>query len=249
MNVTVLSTLTEFAAASELLGRVWNAGPSDVMTAELLRALAHGGNYVAGAWDDDALVGAAAGWFGHDDRGWYVHSHITGVAPEYQNRGVGVDLKFHQRAWAAQRDIDRVVWTFDPLVRRNAVFNLRKLGARIVAYEPDFYGPMHDPVNLGDASDRCIVEWSEPVDNGVDEPPPLALDVDDRGWPREVACTDDRVGVSLPHDIVSLRRDERDAANAWRFAVRRVMGDRMANGYAVAGITKDGTYVLERADR
>ena len=42
----------------------------------------------------------------------------------------------------------------DPLVRRNAAFNLNALGTRAVAFHPDFYGPMGDAINAGDASDR-----------------------------------------------------------------------------------------------
>lgn len=46
-----------------------------------------------------------------------------------------------------------------PLVRRNAYFNLVKLGARATDYLPDCYGPMHDGLNRGEASDRLFVEW------------------------------------------------------------------------------------------
>ena len=52
-------------------------------------------------------------------------------------------------------------WTFDPLVRRNAYFNLHKLGARAVdQYLPDFYGRMTDGINAGDTtSDRLYIQW------------------------------------------------------------------------------------------
>ena len=52
-----------------------------------------------------------------------------------------------------------VRWTFDPLVRRNAHFNLHKLGATASEYLPDFYGPMDDGINTGDASDRLMADW------------------------------------------------------------------------------------------
>ena len=57
-------------------------------------------------------------------------------------------------------DLNRVTWTFDPLVRRNAYFNLVKLGATAVAFHRDFYGSMHDTVNAGDLSDRILIEWN-----------------------------------------------------------------------------------------
>ena len=43
-----------------------------------------------------------------------------------------------------------MTWTFDPLVSRNARFNLTKLGAHAVEYLPDFYGAMEDGINSND---------------------------------------------------------------------------------------------------
>ena len=67
---------------------------------------------------------------------------------------VGFALKVHQRAWALARGVPAIVWTFDPLVARNAWFNLAKLAALPAAYLEDFYGPMTDAINAGMASDR-----------------------------------------------------------------------------------------------
>ncbi|GAA1896234.1 hypothetical protein [Actinomadura bangladeshensis] len=40
-----------------------------------------------------------------------------------------------------------VIWTFDPPVRRNAHFNLAKLGARAEAYLENHYGQLPDAIN------------------------------------------------------------------------------------------------------
>ena len=78
------------------------------MTAELLRALDHAGNYVVGAFAGGPLMGGAgAGFFtAAPDPG--LHSHVTGVEPTRQHHGVGFALKEHQRAWSLARGI-RVV--------------------------------------------------------------------------------------------------------------------------------------------
>ena len=52
-----------------------------------------------------------------------------------------------------------IVWTFDPLVARNAWFNLARLGALPTGYLEDFYGPMTDAINAGMASDRLLLTW------------------------------------------------------------------------------------------
>ena len=75
-------------------------------------------------------------------------------------RHVGFALKLHQRAWCLDRGITLLEWTYDPLVARNAYFNLGKLGARVAEYLPDFYGVMGDGINRYDESDRILVHWS-----------------------------------------------------------------------------------------
>jgi predicted GNAT superfamily acetyltransferase len=52
-----------------------------------------------------------------------------------------------------------VRWTYDPLLARNAHFNLQKLGAFADGFERDFYGEMDDQLNRGDRSDRFTVRW------------------------------------------------------------------------------------------
>ncbi|WP_241682876.1 hypothetical protein [Actinomadura sp. J1-007] len=55
--------------------------------------------------------------------------------------------------------LSRITWTFDPLVRRNAHFNLVKLGARPEEYLPSFYGAVEDSINGGDETDRVLAVW------------------------------------------------------------------------------------------
>ena len=69
------------------------------------------------------------------------------ACPRAAGRSVGFALKLHQRAWALLRGVSEIAWTFDPLVSRNAYFNLVKLAARAGEYLPNFYGAMHDAIN------------------------------------------------------------------------------------------------------
>ena len=52
-----------------------------------------------------------------------------------------------------------IEWTFDPLVARNAYFNLVKLAAEPSEYLTNFYGPMLDLINGKDDTDRLLVRW------------------------------------------------------------------------------------------
>jgi predicted GNAT superfamily acetyltransferase len=132
-------------------------------------------------------------------------------------------VKLHQRAWAADRGLAWIVWTFDPLVRRNAWFNLAVLGARVDEYLVDFYGPIEDAVNAGDETDRLLVAWAVP------EEPPRARE------PHQVA-------VPTPEDVVALRRSDPAAAAEWRQRLRTELAGRLATGARVVGFTETGEY-------
>src|SRR5206468_9447310 len=127
---------------------------------DTLRALAHSGNYVAGAFIEGRLIGGLVGWLGgtppHE---LHMHSHILGVLPGNETRGLGFELKQHQRGWCLGRGVNVMEWTTDPLVRRNAHFNLTKLGAEAPDYLVNVYGQMRDGINAGEESDRLLIRW------------------------------------------------------------------------------------------
>jgi predicted GNAT superfamily acetyltransferase len=254
------------AAVSALFDRVWGAGDHPVVPSNLLRAITHAGNYLAGAYDDDRLVGGTFGFLGRNDDGVFLHSHMTGVDPTSQREGIGFALKLHQRAWALSHGLRTVQWTFDPLVRHNSYFNLVKLGAEIVEYRVNFYGDMPDGINAGDESDRVVVSWdvaSERVDQacnrGLPEPDvetllaagaEVALDVDENDRP--VVAGDPGAPLLLchiPEDIVALRRRDPRIGAEWRHALRRTLGRALRNGRRARAITRSGWYLLSREDR
>ena len=196
-----------------------------VVRVELLRAVQHAGGYLSVAEVDDRCVGGSFGILGFHAGEPALHSHVTGVLPGVRRTGLGRALKLHQRAWAADRELAWIVWTFDPLVRRNAWFNLGVLGARVDEYLVDFYGPIDDAVNAGDETDRLLVAW--PVRDPPDAAPPAPT-----------------TAVPTPHDIVELRRADPAAAAAWRRRLRAELGDRLAAGGRVVGFTRAGEYVV-----
>src|SRR4051794_2196679 len=160
VRVDLVGSEQDARAAVAVLARVWpREDGAEPLPPELAWAFAHSGNYVALARRAEDVVGAAIGFRGHDAAGDLLHSHIAGVLPGCQGLGVGYRLKQHQRSWALAEGVDRVTWTFDPLVAPNGYFNVVKLGAQLTHYYVDFYGPMDDGINTGDETDRCLVTW------------------------------------------------------------------------------------------
>ena len=147
---------TEVTLAQEVIGQVW--GPQLIPQEVLLRALAHAGCTLLGAVVDERPVGMTLGFLGWEG-GVHLHSHMTAVVHAYRSVGVGYALKLWQRAVCLREGIREVRWTYDPLVARNAYFNLVKLGAVVVSLHTNFYGAMVDTMNAGDESDRFEVSW------------------------------------------------------------------------------------------
>jgi len=251
VRVRELTQLADLAAVCGLFQEIWRTDPtSPLVTTELLRALTKAGNYLAGAFDGDRLVGACVGFFGAPAEET-MHSHIAGVAPRAAGRSVGYALKLHQRAWALRRGVTAIAWTFDPLVARNAYFNLVKLGATAAEYLPNFYGGMHDGVNVGDDTDRLLVRWE------LTDPPPtrpntagaaVVLGRDADGRPAVGASHGETVLVAVPPDIEALRAADPGRAKELRVAVRDVLGGLLAGGARVAGFDRAGWYVVTRED-
>ncbi|MBB4682881.1 GNAT family N-acetyltransferase [Amycolatopsis jiangsuensis] len=258
-----LSDLADLTAVCRLLDSIWRPAPdSRPVTTELLRAMSSAGNYVSGAYDGDALLGACFGFFGPPSKG--LHSHIAGVAPEGLGRGLGFALKQHQRAWALRQDVTRISWTFDPLVRRNAHFNLSKLGARAAAYLPDFYGPMHDSINGATPTDRLLIAWDLTSASAraaaLGDPPhedaaalrrhgaEAALSAGADGGPVTGPAGAPTVLVAVPSDIEALRRTDPPLALSWRSALGEVLSGLLADGAVVTGFDRAGWYVLTKKE-
>ncbi|MFD0890662.1 hypothetical protein ACFQ08_39470, partial [Streptosporangium algeriense] len=159
VDIRLLDSVGELEAVRRLYERIWRTGENNPpVTADLLRAMAKAGSYVSGAFDGDEMVGACFGFFSPPARE-ALHSHIAGVSARVQGRNVGFALKLHQRAWAMPRGVNEVCWTYDPLIRRNAYFNITKLAADPAEYLPNFYGPMDDDINRSDDTDRILIRW------------------------------------------------------------------------------------------
>lgn len=266
-HVRPISALADLEAACRLFEGIWKPGGENALaTPELLRAMDKAGSYVAAAFDGaegGELVGACIGFFGPPPDG-ALHSHIAGVSARMRGRSVGFALKAHQRSWALQRGAAQVSWTFDPLVRRNAYFNIGKLAARPAQYLPNFYGRMNDGINGADDTDRLLVEWQlaapevaaacrghhRATDAGAERVrgASVALSATADGRPRTHPVTGPRTLIAVPQDIERLRRSDAGSAASWRAAVRDALGGLLADGWRVTGFDRAGWYLLVDKD-
>lgn len=220
IRISQVSSIEEMEAVSAFLCKVWAGGP-EVVPFDLGLAVLHVGAYCSAAYKDNAMVAASFGFRGVFNGNNILHSHVTG---SFQP-GAGYDLKQHQFDWAKSQGLAGITWSFDPLVRRNCVFNFDKLGVTAIEYLPNFYGTMTDEINAGDDSDRLFVYWD------------LASE------PNKSEISPDAIAVELPEDIEALRRTDLDTAKQWRTKTRQILKPLMSEGWTIRHM-QDRTHLL-----
>ncbi len=250
-----IDQLQDINKVVDLQVEIWS---QDVVSPQpqLVASINHGG-LVVGAFSGERLVGFCYGFAGFNDGEAYLVSHMTGILPEYQNRGIGYKLKVQQREWAIDAGYKKIVWTYDPLEIRNGYFNLCKLGAYSKRYIPSYYGEMKDKLNKGLPTDRLLIEWdicTKRVENAIltsgsnntnneyqlllewdhgdDFPIPLPLepnfDLNQKGF-----------RVPVPSNIQFIKQHNSDVALSWRYAVRNSLSRALSSGYIIKGVHKE----------
>jgi predicted GNAT superfamily acetyltransferase len=199
-------------------------------------------------------------------------SHMAGVLPAWRGTGLGLRLKLAQRnAILDQGMTDWVTWTYDPLLRTNAAFNLHRLGAICNTYHVNLYGDLPDELNAGIPSDRCQVDWwlssarvqersherplgetrraRLPVPDGTQV---LSARRDGRDFltppPSLPAIDSGPLALPLPDDVYTIRAADYALGAAWRQWMRAALQAAFAAGYLLTDCVRlhDGQwrYVL-----
>jgi len=228
-------SLPEYDECVRLERLTW--GEEITVPAAIFVVAHHSGGQVLGAFDGGRMVGFTLALAGLRGAQRFLHSHMTAVLPEFQNRGVGRRLKLFQRQDALKRGIPLVEWTFDPLELKNARFNLSRLGAIVRRYLPDCYGLTNSPLHDGLPTDRLVAEWwldSERV-KGV-----LAANA----LPANAATE----SITVPSNLAELKKKDRAAGLRIQSALRADFQRCFQKGYVATGIETRGDstqYILE----
>lgn len=259
LHIRLLETLDEFRACQVVQKTTWDMPDLLVIPYTQLITMQQNGGSVLGAFDGDRLVGYVCGFLGRQGDGpIYLYSQRMGVLPNYQGQGIGERLKWAQREWALAQQIDRIVWTFDPLEPANARLNIAKLGGIARRFKRDIYGEHDTSLHAGQPTDRLVVDWElvsqRVLDRlgGRDRPPsweaPLSTEQglpanrvwwDDREWPHpatlDLLPDSPRLQLHVPADWQALRHADPDLAAEWRAQTRMALESCLAGGYAVMG--------------
>jgi predicted GNAT superfamily acetyltransferase len=231
--VRPLTSDADLRACLALQHATWGEGFSEAVPPSLLRVVQRVGGVAAGAFDASGeLLGFVFGITGVRD-GRIVHwSDLLAVRADARGRGIGRRLKEYQREEVRRLGGEAILWSFDPLVARNAHLNLVRLGARVVEYVVDMYGVSDSVLHRGLGTDRLVVEWP----------------IEETGGPRR--RSEPQLFVEVPPDIAAVQATSLHEAAAWRERSRQQFLAALGDGYRVVGFECAATerchYLLAR---
>ena len=164
IEIRECTTLEELLLCQELQKEVFGLPDIEVSPVRHLVVTRSAGGFILGAFSGERLVGFVLSVPGFTGEKRFFYSHMTAVAKDIQNSGIGAKLKWAQRDFSLSRSVDLIKWTFQPVLARNAYFNLNRLGATIKKYVPNFYGTDYYTTHLengklGLDSDRLYADW------------------------------------------------------------------------------------------
>jgi predicted GNAT superfamily acetyltransferase len=237
IRIHQLSDLSEFAEVVRLQREIWGFDDLELLPLRLFVVASKIGGQVLGAFDGDKMIAFCLCIPGiKPDGKHYLHSHMLGVLPAYRNTGLGRKLKFEQRKYAIQSDIDLIEWTFDPLELKNAFFNIERLGAIVRRYVPNQYGRTSSHLHGGLPTDRLVPEWWIESSRVKELAETGAL---------EKTAVEARIPVG--NEIAELRRREPERAREIQADIASQFDRHFREDLAVIGFErneKTGTYLL-----
>lgn len=236
ITVEPLTEQNQLEEAVRLQKTIWGFDEIDLLPVRLFVVATKVGGHAFGAYSGGRMVGFCLAIPGlKPGGGYYLHSHMLGVLPEFRDQGVGRVLKLHQREDALERGIALIEWTFDPLELKNAYFNMERLGAIVRRYVRNQYGTTSSPLHGALPTDRCVAEWWVGSDRVRDV---LA------GCPSRPEVL---VRIEVPAAIAQLRKQNPKEARAMQNAIGEQFEASFGRGLAVTGFEKSdtgGTYLL-----
>ena len=286
-----LTTLEDFALVVDLERVIWGPGYDEVVPVPILAVSVHSGGILIGAFDErepthDArgtshpaprnphpapptMIGFVYSLPGIKDGKATQWSHMAGVLPAYQSRGLGYQLKLLQRERALHAGLDLVQWTYDPLQAMNAHFNFAKLGVVVDEYAVNIYGVSASPLHGGNPTDRFVADWWIRRPHVERRLAPAAMTMRDQGVAEagrinraapaageSLECADvdltldaRRLAVEIPMGFTDMLSKAPDLALAWRMATREIFTTYFGRGYRAVEFFLDrpsrkGSYLL-----
>ena len=162
-----VETVEEMRDCIDLQRKVFASPDLEISPVRHLIVARYAGGFTLGAYLGERLVAFVLSlpMFLAGSREHAFYSHMTAVETGLQSLGIGARLKWAQRERALAEGANYIRWTYQPVLARNAFFNIERLGASISSYMPNYYGTDAEAsaeqksAQEGVDSDRLFADW------------------------------------------------------------------------------------------
>ena len=234
VEIREVSSIEEYDACIKLQREVFGLPDLEISPRRHLIVSHRAGGWTLGAFVDNRMIG-----FVHHlaaVQGDYIfgYSHMMAVAAEYQNKGVGAQLKWAQRARVLAEGRDFIKWTFEPMRARNAHFNLNRLGVVVREYAANFYGTDYstNPAEKGNVSgldsDRLFASWEL-----------NAPRVESFSRREELSLGEPARSLEIPADFSSLLKSDPEGAKREVLRVRQEFVQTFSEGFVCRAFDRE----------
>ncbi|MHA1984523.1 MAG: GNAT family N-acetyltransferase [Candidatus Hodarchaeales archaeon] len=268
MNITVKSIkkMEEIQEIANLSQRIWDLSDREVPSALEMRSVSRFG-ILLGAFDErNSIIGFIYAFPMSNSRHY---SHMMGIDPEYQSKGVGLVLKKEHRLSALNQGVEVIEWTVDPLLPNNANLNFTKLGCKCNIYFENYYGSTNETIGIysGLPTDRFLVEWhlndpgviqrleKKDMSKTLDEKklikkfPLLNNNINEitMKHTQEELESLNRCSVLVPSDFQKIRKNNLKLAQDWRLFFRNIAKTLFSlNFYAIDYVVSNKTSIDQK---
>ena len=234
VHIREVSTIEEYDACIKLQSEVFGLPDLEISPRRHLIVSNRAGGWTLGAFVDGKLVGFVHHLAAVKQNYIFGYSHMMAVDAAFQNKGVGAQLKWAQRARALNEGRDYIKWTFEPMRARNAHFNLNRLGVVVREYAVNFYGTDYstDPAEKGSVSgldsDRLFASWD------LNEPRVEAF-----SRREEYHLAEAERAIEIPADYTALLKSDPEAAKREVLRVRSEFLQALNEGLVCRAFARD----------
>ena len=236
IEIREVSSISEYDACIRLQREVFGLPDLEISPRRHLIVSHRAGGWTLGAFVDRRLIGFVHHLAAVNGDYIFGYSHMMAVAAEYQNKGVGAQLKWAQRARALAEGRDFIKWTFEPMRARNAHFNLNRLGVVVREYAVNFYGTDYstNPAEKGSVSgmdsDRLFASWelNDPRVQSFSQREDFLLGEPERA-------------IEIPADFSSLLKSDPEAAKREVLRVRQEFVQNLSENLVCRAFDRDSS--------
>jgi predicted GNAT superfamily acetyltransferase len=233
-----VETVEEMRECIELQRAVFASPDLEISPVRHLIVARYAGGFTLGAYLNERLVGFVLSlpMFLENLKPAF-YSHMTAVDMSLQGLGIGARLKWAQRERALAEGVNYIKWTYQPVLARNAFFNIERLGVTINSYMPNYYGTDAEAsaeqksAQEGVDSDRLFADWH------LDSPKVVALSSGEKfAEPGKLAKT-----IEIPPDWNELVVRDTKKAIAEQSRIKHEFQAAFSEGLVVRGFERSAT--------